>query len=160
MFHKPLGGKSLSQQQEMVLRKRSCEGIGIIDIKTTYWGSNSCMERIALIGLMLLKTLRIMSDSLRSHGLQPTRLLCLWDFPGKNTPVGSHSLLQGIFGPGIEPMSLESPALAGRFFTTSTPAQPLRRYQMIKSCLKALNSGQKQANTGEHLALERRELVL
>ena len=39
MFHKPLGGKSLSQQQEMVFRKRSCEGIGIIDIKTTYWGS-------------------------------------------------------------------------------------------------------------------------
>ena len=95
MFHKPLGGKSLSQQQEMVLRKRSCEGIGIIDIKTTYWGSNSCMERIAFIGLMLLKTLRIMSDSLRPHGLQPTRLLCLWDFPGKNTGVGCHSSFRG-----------------------------------------------------------------
>ena len=26
-----------------------------------------------------------------------TRLLCLWDSPGKNTGVGSHSLLQGIF---------------------------------------------------------------
>ena len=25
------------------------------------------------------------------------RLLCLWDSPGKNTGVGSHSLLQGIF---------------------------------------------------------------
>jgi len=25
------------------------------------------------------------------------RHLCLWDFPGKNTGVGSHSLLQGIF---------------------------------------------------------------
>ena len=25
------------------------------------------------------------------------RLLCLWDFPGKNTGVGCHSLLQGIF---------------------------------------------------------------
>jgi len=31
------------------------------------------------------------------HGLQPTRLLCLWDFPGKNTGVGCHFLLQGIF---------------------------------------------------------------
>ena len=29
--------------------------------------------------------------------LQPTRLLCLWDSLGKNTGVGSHSLLQGIF---------------------------------------------------------------
>ena len=32
-----------------------------------------------------------------SHGLQPTRLLCLWDFPGKNAEVGCHFLLQGIF---------------------------------------------------------------
>ena len=31
------------------------------------------------------------------YGLQPTRLLCLWNFPGKNTGVGFHYLLQGIF---------------------------------------------------------------
>ena len=31
------------------------------------------------------------------HGLQPTRLLCPWDSPGKNTGVGCHVLLQGIF---------------------------------------------------------------
>ena len=35
--------------------------------------------------------------TLRPHGLYPTRLLCPWDSPGKNTGVGSHSLLQGIF---------------------------------------------------------------
>ena len=29
--------------------------------------------------------------------LQPTRLLCPWDSPGKNTGVGCHALLQGIF---------------------------------------------------------------
>ena len=34
---------------------------------------------------------------LRTHGLQPSRLLCPWDFPGKNTGVGCHCLLQGIF---------------------------------------------------------------
>ena len=38
-----------------------------------------------------------MSDSLRPHGLWPTRLLCPWDAPGKNTGVGSPFLLQGIF---------------------------------------------------------------
>ena len=27
------------------------------------------------------------------HGLQPTRLLCRWDFPGKSTGVGCHRLL-------------------------------------------------------------------
>ena len=38
----------------------------------------------------------VVSDSLQPHGLQPTRFLCPWNFPGKNTGVGSHSLLQGI----------------------------------------------------------------
>ena len=32
----------------------------------------------------------VMSDSSRPHGLQPTRLLCPWDFPGKSTGVGCH----------------------------------------------------------------------
>ena len=61
----------------------------------------------------------VMSNSLQSHGLQPSRLLCPWDFTGKNTGVGCHSLLQRIFStqgsnpdlkadslpsvPGIEP---------------------------------------------------------
>ena len=30
------------------------------------------------------------------YELQPTRFLCLWDFPGKNTEVGYPALLQGI----------------------------------------------------------------
>ena len=43
------------------------------------------------------------------HGLQPTRLLCPWDSPGKNTGVGCHFLLQGnLPDPGIKP---RSPAL-------------------------------------------------
>ena len=36
-------------------------------------------------------------DSLQPHGLQPTRLFYPWDSPGKNSGVGSYSLLQGIF---------------------------------------------------------------
>ena len=39
----------------------------------------------------------VVSDSLQVYGLQPTRLLCPWDSPGKNTGVGCHALLQGIF---------------------------------------------------------------
>ena len=34
---------------------------------------------------------------LQPHGMQPSRLLCPWGFPGKNTGVGCHFLLQGIF---------------------------------------------------------------
>ena len=37
----------------------------------------------------------VMSDSLWPHGLQPTRLLRPWDFPGKSTRVGCHFLLLG-----------------------------------------------------------------
>ena len=35
----------------------------------------------------------VVSDSLWPHGLQPTRLLRPWDFPGKSTGVGCHRLL-------------------------------------------------------------------
>ena len=35
----------------------------------------------------------VVSDSLRPHGLQPTRLLHRWDFPGKSAGVGCHYLL-------------------------------------------------------------------
>ena len=43
------------------------------------------------------------------------------DSPGKNTGVGCHAFLQGIFHHlGIKPTSLTSPALTGGFFTTGT----------------------------------------
>ena len=35
----------------------------------------------------------VVSDSSRPHGLQPTRPLRPWDFPGKSTGVGCHCLL-------------------------------------------------------------------
>ena len=50
--------------------------------------------------------------TLQPCGLQFARLLYPWDFSGKNTGVGCHFLLQGIFlDPGIEPVSPMSPAL-------------------------------------------------
>ena len=38
-----------------------------------------------------------MSDSLWAYVLYPTRILCPWDSLGKNTGVGCHFFLQGIF---------------------------------------------------------------
>ena len=38
-----------------------------------------------------------MSNPSRPHGLQPTRLLCPWDFPGKSTGVGCHCLLPYVY---------------------------------------------------------------
>ena len=39
----------------------------------------------------------VVSDSLQPYGLQPAGFLCPWNPPGKNTAVGSHSSLYGIF---------------------------------------------------------------
>ena len=39
----------------------------------------------------------VMSNPVRPCGLQPARLLCPWGSPGKNTGVGCHALLQGVF---------------------------------------------------------------
>ena len=39
----------------------------------------------------------VTSNSSQLHGLQPTRFLCPWNSPGKNTRVCCHAFLQGIF---------------------------------------------------------------
>ena len=39
----------------------------------------------------------VVSISLQPYKLQPARLLCPWNFPGKNTGVGCHFLLEGNF---------------------------------------------------------------
>ena len=51
-----------------------------------------CMLTVQVV-VQLLSCVQL----LRLHGLQPTRLLCPWDFLSKNTRVGYHFLLQGIF---------------------------------------------------------------
>ena len=50
----------------------------------------------SLIWLFIMFSHSVISNSLWPFGLQPTRLLCPWDSPGKNTGVVCHALLQGI----------------------------------------------------------------
>ena len=57
---------------------------------------NTVTNRNSGIGMCALSR-SVMSDTLRPHGLLSTRLFCPWDFPGKNTGVGYHFLLQEIF---------------------------------------------------------------
>ena len=47
--------------------------------------------------MALCSVASVMSNFLQHYGLQPTRLLCPCSFHGKNTGVGCHALLQGIF---------------------------------------------------------------
>ena len=63
---------------------------------------------------LLLSVTKSCPTLLWPSGLQPSRLLCPWDFSGKNTAVGCHCLLQGIFPTqGSNP---GSSALAGGLF--------------------------------------------
>ena len=58
-------------------------------------GGSSCLLRVCLCVRACVWACPAVSDSVRPHGLRSTRLLC--PFPGKNTGVGCHFLLQGIF---------------------------------------------------------------
>src|SRR5574340_2802 len=67
-----------------------------------------------------------MSDSVRPHRLQPTRLLCPWDSPGKNTGVGCHFLLQS--------MKVKSESKVAQFssvqFSCSVVSDSLRPHEL------------------------------
>ena len=56
----------------------------------------------------------IVSSSLRPYRLQPSRLLCPRDSPGRNSGAGCYVLLQGVSPTqGPSPYDFMSPALAG-----------------------------------------------
>ena len=56
--------------------------------------------------------------TLRPHGLEPTRLLCPWNFPSKNTGVGCQTPLQGICPmQGLNPRLLPLLHCRSSFFT-------------------------------------------
>ena len=72
--------------------------------------------------------------TLAPHGLQPTRLLCPWNFLGKTTGVGCHFPIPGdLPDPKIEPESLASPALAGGFFFTTRTTWEAPHYYLAST---------------------------
>ena len=62
----------------------------------------------------------VVSNSFAAHGLKPTTLLCPWDFPGKNTRVDCHFLLQEI---SLTQGSIHVSCTAGRFVTAKPPGE-------------------------------------
>ena len=90
----------------------------------------------------------VVSNSLWLHGLKPTRLLCPWDSPGKNTGVGYHPLLQGIFPTqGSNRVS----DIAGRFFTVYATREAqttiIKRHQISAMIKTNLIVGRKASQT-------------
>ena len=73
-------------------------------------------------GVMCIVVVQLCLSFVLPYRLYPARLLCLWQFPGKNTGVDFHFLLHGNHpGSGIKPMPT---ALASRFFATEPPGKP------------------------------------
>ena len=54
-------------------------------------------NKCSSLSLCAVLSRSVVSNSLQSYGLSPSRLLCPGDSLGKNTGVGCHALPQGIF---------------------------------------------------------------
>ena len=93
--HIPSALSSRGQNSETIKRQRK--------------GNNSCLEtqkrmsckeitvcpkQMLMLLLLSCQGTSVVSDSVRPHRRQPTRLPRPWDSPGKNTGVGCHFLLQ------------------------------------------------------------------
>ena len=107
----------------------------------SWWKDARCIGSWVLYHQCLLGSpavSSVISKSLGPRGLQPGRLLCPWDSPGKDTRVGCCALLQGIFRTqGRESMSLVSPE-SPELQMVSLPAEPSGRPH---SCVKQTASG-------------------
>ena len=70
------------------------ESMCICSLITLEWKLMNISVQNALCCVLIYS---IVSDSLRSHGLQPARLFCPWGFSRQEHWSGCHALLQGIF---------------------------------------------------------------
>ena len=65
----------------------------------------------------------LLCSTLSDDGLEPTRLLSPWNSPGKNTEVGSRSLLRGIFSiQGLNPGLLHCRQI---LYPSEPPGKPM-----------------------------------
>ena len=100
-----------------------------------------------------------MSNPQRPHGLQSTRLLCPWDFPGKSTGVGCHCLLQEKNQNSIELYKSKVEVHIITLCTHPTPALVLFWRKCVcvcvcvcvHACAKSLQSGPTLCDPMDHI---------
>ena len=86
-------------------RNRSAAATGLHHLLGVTTGETRCTRASPMTvcnGSRPAVRLQLYASSVPSNSLRPVdchlaRLLCPWDFPGKNTGVGCHPLLQGTF---------------------------------------------------------------
>ena len=89
---------------------------------TKHWHYSGLLVAVGGMECVCTLSCSVVSNSVRLHRLQPARLFCPRDFPGKNTGAGCHFLQQGIFltqGLNLRPLGLM------RWEVGSLPAEPL-----------------------------------
>ena len=91
--------KALSVPQESTPR-----GLIEMQVLRPHSPNDFMHHHYAFIYVFFVRVCSVVSDSLQSHGLLPTRLLCPWDSPGKDAEVGCHAVLQRSFPTqGLDP---------------------------------------------------------
>ena len=144
---------SLSKFRELVMAREPWHAVihGVTKSRTrlSHWTEHDCSLHFSLyfVNMCVCSVVLVISDSVWPHRPQPTRLLCPWDSPDKNTGVESYTNQDpgDLPDPGIEPVSLVFPASASKFFTTSTAYRihifwdNIIRYIQIQNCFISYN---------------------
>ena len=95
--YKKIGQKRCRKKQKEMKMTRIWENVTNISDWQKFYIYYILYNLYILIYIERSVSCSVVPNSLRPHGLQPTRLLCPWDFPGKDTGVGCYFLLQGTF---------------------------------------------------------------
>ena len=94
----------------------------------------------------------VVSVSLWRHGLEPARLLCPCNSPGKNSGVGSHCLLQGIFP--TQRLNLGLPHCRQILYHLSSQGSPWWKKVVINTSSDHMTSYRnRDSNCHEHSSL-------
>ena len=126
VFRRVLQGRCSKLQSPPISQKRTGAMRNICQNLLIYIQQFSCHSPLREETVCVC-VLRCSVVSELPHGLKPARLPCPWDSPDKTMGFSRQEYWSGLSrpfpenlpNPGMQSRSLESPALAGRFFTTS-----------------------------------------
>ena len=94
----------------------------------------------------------VVSDSLGSYGLQPTRLLHPWDFPGKSTGVGCHHL--------TSPQLTTTPPSISTTYCRKTPPQPAGGRRCFPRVCQIVKQGFLLYRNKQTFLIDKNELIV
>ena len=112
--------------------------MGKSDMKTNHYNTMGSDSKTLGCGISqeLVCAFSVVSNSSQPHELQPTRLLCPWNFPGKNITVGCQFILWGAWPQTNLDSSLKlshSSVNLGKFYSIVIP--PESEMMTVTICL-------------------------